>query len=171
MFNISRYFNCCISTSNVIDTNIDKFSFENIKGNYKVISVYDGDTVTLLLPINIHIYNFNQSDSIDIKSDTNPTNKIKYYKINVRLYGIDTPELKPSKNLIDHDNHKIKAIAAKNFLSNLLLLKIVNVHFMNYDKYGRPLAVLYLDDININELMINEGHAVKYYGGAKENFI
>lgn len=171
MFNITRYFNCCLSTNHIIDTDIVKFSFENIKGNYKVISVYDGDTLTLLLPINIHIYNFNLYDSIDIKSDTNPTNKIKYYKINVRLYGIDTPELKPSKNLIDRDNHKIKAIAAKNYLSNLLLNKIVNVHFMNYDKYGRPLVTLYLNNININELMITEGHAVKYYGGTKENFI
>ena len=34
-------------------------------------------------------------------------------------------------------------------------------------KYGRVLGELYINDVNINELMVDEGHAVKYDGGKR----
>ena len=37
-----------------------------------------------------------------------------------------------------------------------------------YDKYGRLLADLYLDELHINKDMIDKKYAVQYYGKKKE---
>ena len=34
-------------------------------------------------------------------------------------------------------------------------------------KYGRCLGELFVEDKNINQTLIAEGHAVEYYGGAR----
>ena len=34
-------------------------------------------------------------------------------------------------------------------------------------KYGRVLGELYINDVNINQLMVKEGHAEEYDGGKR----
>ena len=34
-------------------------------------------------------------------------------------------------------------------------------------KYGRVLGVLYVNDVDLNEALVNEGHAKQYYGGSR----
>jgi len=153
----------------IIDS-FKKFDLDGIEGKFYVESVYDGDTITILVPIQTHIYNMIGSNSVNFDSDSNKSNKIYFNKIRLRLLGIDTPEIKPRKDIPDRDNHIAKAKEAKEFLSNQILNKIINVKFMSNDKYGRPLANLYQNNININELMIEKGYAKKYDGGTKDMF-
>lgn len=89
--------------------------------------------------------------------------------LQVRLYGIDTPELSSTKVEI-----RTAAKAAKVRLTDLLQGKSVKLTSykvidddLDTDKYGRYLADVYLEDKNINQLMIQEGYAKEYFGGKK----
>ncbi len=148
---------------------INKFSLENIKGNFYVSSVYDGDTITILVPMKISIYSNITEDFIDNTTNLNNTNKICNYEIKLRLYGIDTPELKPLKSTPNREAHITKAIKAKEFLQNIILNKVVQIYFVNNDKYGRALGIIFVNGININDLMVTEGYAKQYDGGTKNN--
>lgn len=150
-----------------------KFNLENVSGMFLVDSVYDGDTITLIVPIKMEIYNMKTTTTLDLKSNNkNYMTNIKMNKIKVRLFGIDTPELKPSKNLIDREAHITKAKEARDFLSNMILNKLVKVKFLQNDKYGRPLVKLYVNTIEekeicLNDLMVSKGYAKEYNGGTK----
>lgn len=122
--------------------NIKEFSLNGMICDAKVVKVYDGDTITLI---------FKLFDN--------------YYKWSCRLDGIDTPELK-SKNT----DEKNAAIKARDFLSEKILNKIVKVHCGNFDKYGRLLGTIFLNEMNINELMIEQGYGVGYDGGTKKKW-
>jgi endonuclease YncB( thermonuclease family) len=112
----------------------------------KVIKVYDGDTITIVCPL----YNGDLLPSKDV------------YKFNVRILGIDTAELK-TKCAIEHT----KGIIARDALSSKILHKIVKLENVSYDKYGRILCNILLDDVNISEWLISTKMAVSYDGGTK----
>ena len=122
------------------------FSFDGIETYAKVCKVYDGDTVTILFDYHGEII-----------------------KLSCRLLGIDTPELRSN-----NQKEKEYAIKARDYLANLILDKVVMVKFKKFDKYGRPLIVLYKRGIiaktNINKLMIKEKYALSYDGGKKQKF-
>ena len=50
--------------------------------------------------------------------------------------------------------------------------KIVQVHCFEFDKYGRLLVNLYVDNVekNVNQQIIDENFAKAYDGGKKEGF-
>lgn len=108
----------------------------------KVIKVYDGDTITIgtILPYSETLYRFS-----------------------VRIRNIDCPEIR-SKD----EKEKLCASCAKQFLAGLILNTIVELKNVGYDKYGRILADIYLDNNNIGDIMINEKVAVQYDGGKKQ---
>ena len=119
-----------------------EFTFP-IKGG-KVIKVYDGDTITI---------------ASKLPYDTSPL-----YRLSVRLNGIDTPEMK-GKGVLEEEKQAAKM--AQKFVSNLIFNKFVRLENIQTEKYGRILADVYIDDINVNELLIRERYAVKYDGGTK----
>ena len=178
MFSCFNIFNK--KTSSTLSTNnleYGKFNLENISGNFLVDSVYDGDTITLIVPIKMEIYNMESPTTLYLNL-TNPTDShneynIKLNKIKVRLFGIDTPEIKPSKNLIGREAHIAKAKEARDYLSGIILNKIVKVKFLQNDKYGRPMVKLYANNVEakkvcLNDLMVSKGYAKKYDGGTKD---
>lgn len=110
----------------------------------QVIKVYDADTITI---------------ASKLPYDASPL-----YRLSVRLNGIDTPEIK-GKGISNEE--KEVAILARDFVSNLVLHKHVRLENIESEKYGRILADVYLGDIHLNELLINERYAVKYDGGTK----
>ena len=146
-----------------------KFNLDNVIGNFYVESVYDGDTITVIVPVESHIYNMISQNQIDEISDNNKLNTVYFNSIKIRLLGIDTPEIKPSKDLQGRDEHIRKAKEAKEFLSSHILGKVIKVEFLSNDKYGRPLAKIYYDNICLNDLMIEKGYAKKYDGGTKDS--
>jgi micrococcal nuclease len=82
----------------------------------------------------------------------------------VRLNGIDAPEIK-GKDISEEE--KVAAQLARDYVSNLTLDKYVRLENIQTEKYGRILATVFIDNINLNELLIKERYAVKYDGGHK----
>ena len=74
----------------------------------------------------------------------------------IRLACIDAPEIK-GKNA-----EAIKAKKSKEFLNNLVLNKKVFIKRITTDRYGRTVAELLIDDINIQKLLVNKGYAKVY---------
>jgi len=108
----------------------------------KVIKVYDGDTITIASKL--------------------PFDQSPYYRFSVRLKGIDCPEIK-TKNT----EEKQCAILIRDLLKDLLMDKIVTLKEVELEKYGRILAVVYLDEVNLSDLLCEKHMAVKYDGGTK----
>lgn len=126
--------------NNITDyKNIKKFSLNDLKTDAKIIKVYDGDTVTAIFYLNNELY-----------------------KWSCRLTGIDTPELKTKD-----ESEKILGLKARDALKEKILDKIVKLHCYEFDKYGRLLVDIYLEDLHINKWLIDENYANSYDGGTK----
>jgi micrococcal nuclease len=126
--------------------NAKKFIFQDVITLAKVLKVYDGDTITILFKYNN-----------------------EYLRISCRIMGIDTPELRGSC-----DKEKELGYIARDYLSNLILNKIIKIHILDEGKYGRPIINIFLldqEETNINKLMISGGYAKPYYGGAKSPWV
>jgi micrococcal nuclease len=114
--------------------------------------------------IKMYIYNCSllrviDGDTIDVSIDLGFDVSIKQ---RIRLYGIDTPECR-TRDL----EEKALGLAAKQRLVELLpeAFKIQTI-FNKRGKYGRVLGILLVTrdniDININEQLVEEGHASTY---------
>jgi endonuclease YncB( thermonuclease family) len=110
--------------------------------NGVVIKVYDGDTITI---------------ASKLPYDASPL-----YRFQVRLNGIDCPELK-SKIASEKECAQI----AKKEISDLILNKTVSLKNVQTEKYGRILADVYLDDLHLNKHIVDKRLAVVYDGGTK----
>src|SRR5210317_1758734 len=71
-------------------------------------------------------------------------------EIKVRLVGIDTPETSKKKR----DPGQPYSQQAKKHLAKLVLNKTVDIKGYGLDRYGRVLAVISLDGMNINLEMV-----------------
>ena len=139
--------------------NTSTYSLKGIRTKCNILDVYDGDTLWLAIKIHGSIY-----------------------KYRCRMYGYDSPEIKPLLKNVNREEEIRKAHLARDFLKNLLLNKNVEVEFFDYCKYGRPLINLYTyDKLNIyqsliskrkynlvNNIMISSGHGCHYMGGTKQ---
>lgn len=115
-----------------------------LAGKYycKVISCHDGDTFTGIVRI-----------------AGNPC------EIQVRMYGYDSPEL----NAEDEQEHKA-ARNAKSHLEYLIKDKVVKLEILTKrDKYGRELGIVHIGDVCVNDVMVDVGYGVPYFGGKKQN--
>lgn len=84
-------------------------------------------------------------------------------RIGIRIYGIDTPEMRDK-------NPKIKALAqkAKQFaVSKLRGAKVIELRNMRRGKFFRIVAEVWVDGKDLGKMMIKEGLAKEYYGGTK----
>ena len=87
-------------------------------------------------------------------------------KQRVRLYGIDTPESRTRNK-----EEKVRGLISKNYLLNTCNIgSTIRLRSKERGKFGRILGVIYKDDdtISINQTMIEEGFAVRYTGGNKD---
>ena len=108
----------------------------------KYLSCYDGDTCTVNL-----IKNAESGDKVLAFFGDN---------VKIRLAGIDTPEIKGSKCAKENR----LAQKARDYLNyTLKKANSIIVDTNKRDNFGRYLAVLYVDDININNLMLARGYA------------
>lgn len=112
----------------------------------EIVRVVDGDTVIVDCSLGFGMWKKN---------------------LKLRLLGIDTPE-KRTRNL----KEKALGIKATERMKELCGKKICFISH-SLDKYGRSLARPFTVNENgsrgqdICEIMIQEGHAVEYFGGAK----
>ena len=87
------------------------------------------------------------SDGDTITVTNNKTNK----KVKVRLFGIDAPEKTQEYGL-----------ESKEYLMSLIKDKVIIIKGKTYDKYGRLLGTIYIDGMNVNEMMVQTGNAWWY---------
>ena len=81
-------------------------------------------------------------------------------QVKVRLYGIDCPEK-------DQDFGQ----EAKDFTSSMLAgRKKVRVEPITTDQYGRTVAMVFADDINLNEQIVAQGYGWMYRTYCQESF-
>ena len=105
-------------------------------------------------------------DTIDVDLDLGFDVVLK--KQRIRLHGINTPESR-TRDL----EEKKYGLAAKARLAELIdnaddLTVKTSVDGKARGKYGRILGTIYADTTNINNTLVDEGHAIAYYGGKKQ---
>ena len=110
----------------------------------------DGDTVDVdlyvFLDLGFHLY------------------ETKQFKERVRMYGINTPER-------GHPNYN-EATAFEESLAPVGTEVMVKTYKMptgyaSEEKYGRYLADIFVQDVNLNQTILASGLAVAYFGGTK----
>ena len=107
-----------------------------------VIEVYDGDTITVDVSLGFSML---------------------LRKLNVRLSGIDTAEMKSKDPEL-----KKKATAARDWLREQILGKDVYLDSAGQDKYGRWLGKIYTQGgVCCNEELVRLGLALVYDGGTQ----
>ena len=103
------------------------------------LSNYDGDSLKLNISLGMGVWLHNQS---------------------VRLFGIDTPELRSQD-----EEEKQKAIAARDFVRRRIPEKsslFIKTHKDKSGKYGRLLATIFLNSgENLNRLLVDQGFAAE----------
>ena len=136
--------------------NLKKTSYEGTIARARVISVYDGDTITIAFFPEYHIKEIPFVGSF-------------------RLYGFDAPEMKPSLSDEFHDLHKECGKKVQNIISNKILDKLVWVEFMKNEKFGRMMGNIYLEpkDKNgkfgqsLNDWIVEHKLGKEYHGEKK----
>lgn len=100
-----------------------------------VKEVYDGDTVTVDIDLGLNTWLRDQK---------------------LRLLGVNAPELK--------GDSRTEGMKARDFLSAQVLGKEVTIktHKDRTEKFGRWLAILMVGELNVNQLMLDNGYAVEY---------
>ena len=81
-------------------------------------------------------------------------------EITIRLVGIDAPEISRKKHLPGQPF----CLKAKEYLSTLVLNKVVNIKFYGKDESGKSLGEIFAEKVNINIEMISAGLAEVYRG-------
>lgn len=116
----------------------------------------------------VHIVKIVDGDTVDVDIDLGF--KIQLKDERVRIMGIDTPESRTSDKV-----EKLFGIAAKNRLYSLLEkdAKLITTEDKDGEdmkgKFGRILGDFRAADGRmVTDIMIEEGHAVAYFGGSKE---
>lgn len=117
---------------------IPKFSLEGKSVLAKVVNCYDGDTIQVVFRLSC---------------------EQPLYRYSCRMLGYDCAEIKGKTQ-----EEKDKAKIARDRLKELVLDKIVKIELGSFDKYGRLLVKVSCNGININQVMMDENHGVKYDG-------
>ncbi len=100
----------------------------------QIIDVYDGDTVTAM--VDLGFYHFQQ--------------------MKFRLYGINTPEIRGEEREQD--------IVVRDILRAMILDKEVTINSYKdrQEKYGRYLANIVIDGLDVNLWLVENGYAQEY---------
>lgn len=111
----------------------------------RVLKVYDGDTITVATEINNIVY-----------------------KVNIRLSGIDAPEMRAKST-----HEKQKAILARDELARLVTGQHVTLSNIQIDKYGGRFVAsvgVYINNrlVDCSEHMLASGMARPYDGKTKD---
>ncbi|MBC3757886.1 MULTISPECIES: thermonuclease family protein [Hyunsoonleella] len=102
----------------------------------KIIDVYDGDTVTAVVDLGF----------------------LHFQEMKLRLYGIDTPELRGAE--------KEQGKIVRDIVRDMILDKEVTIRSYKdkQGKYGRYLANIILDNgLDFNQWLVDNGHAEPYF--------
>ena len=116
----------------------------------KILKVVDGDTVDVDIDLGFGVW---------------------LKKERVRMMGIDTPESRTRDKV-----EKLFGLSAKQYVKDNMPTNSMQILKTEIDrsggdkkgKFGRILGDFILDDKKLTDMMIEDGHAVAYFGGSKE---
>ena len=142
------------------NNNIPLFSLRGLKNKARIVDVYDGDSITIVMNV------FNT-----------------YHKFKCRIAGIDSSEMKSKNeecknNAIRARNHILGLISGETNLDDLntsrkirLFLNericVVDVECLDFDKYGRLLINIEKNSVCIAKDLIRNRLAYEYNGKTK----
>tara|TARA_B110000444_G_C18695298_1_gene526281 strand:- start:166 stop:594 length:429 start_codon:yes stop_codon:yes gene_type:complete len=126
----------------MVDSDVKEFSFEGEEKEAKVVDVYDGDTIKVVFPV-----------------------QGKLYKFNCRIQHVDTPEIRTRNKL-----EKTYGLKVRDILREKILGKIVLIVCDDFDKYGRLLIDIKLEDTLLSQWLILNNYAFGYDGGKKKSW-
>ena len=140
-----RYSLYCLLMLNLLCTPILAAAPRADYGNVRideVTSIYDGDTIRVTI---------------------RAWPAVAGERVPVRLFGIDTPEMRDKRPRV-YDLAK----RAKQFsVARLRGAKRIELRQIRRDKYFRLLAEVWVDGLNLSDLLLKAGLAKPYYGGKK----
>ena len=112
----------------------------------KIVRIIDGDTVDVDIDLGFGVW---------------------LHKERIRLHGIDTPESR-TRNLEEKKYGLIAKEMVTHFLPVGSMQTLVTVRD-KAGKFGRILGEIFVPGVvqSVNQLLIEEGHAVEYFGGKK----
>ena len=111
-----------------------------------VTRVVDGDTVDVILDLGFSIL----------------------HKCRVRLYGIDTPESR-TRDQDEKVRGKLAGKYLKDAIKNGKEIVLQTKMKDSKGKFGRVLANVVVDGININQALVTNHLAVRYFGQSKDD--
>ncbi|MEY3219583.1 MAG: hypothetical protein RIT27_940 [Pseudomonadota bacterium] len=111
----------------------------------EVTSIYDGDT-----------FRVNIAGYPDIVG----------HRVSVRVFGIDTPEIKGKCPAEKEAAQKAKQFTVEKLRSG----KKIELRNLRRDKYFRLLSEVYIDNNSLAEMLIKAGLAIPYDGGTKKSW-
>ena len=126
----------------LVNNDVGLFSFKGDAKQAKVVDVYDGDTIKVVISV-----------------------QGKLYKFNCRIQHVDTPEIRTRNKLEKQFGLKVRDI-----LRDKILGKIVNIVCDDFDKYGRLLIDIKLEDTLLSQWLIVNDYAFEYDGGTKKSW-
>lgn len=134
----------------------NKFNFAGDIYDAKVVEVYDGDTITVLFdPFPNSIYS-------------------KFYKFKIRMNGYNSAEIKPLLTCPNRQDVVSLAYVARDALREKILNKEIKLFCHDFDKYGRILGDIYLNengtDLHINQWMLDNNYGKVYNGHGEKLF-
>ena len=108
----------------------------------EVSSIYDGDTIRVTI---------------------RAWPAVAGERIPVRLYGIDTPEMRDKRPRV----YQLARSAKQFSVAQLRGAKRIELRKIRRDKYFRLLAEVWVDGRNLSDLLLKAGLAKAYFGGKK----
>tara|TARA_A100001515_G_scaffold144015_1_gene146801 strand:- start:2304 stop:2627 length:324 start_codon:yes stop_codon:yes gene_type:complete len=100
-----------------------------------VVKVYDGDTITVDIDLGFGIV---------------------LRKQKIRLYGVNTPEVRGEEKEL---GKKVRDLLREKILGETIIVKTIKD---KKGKYGRWLGTIFHQEENINDWLLNEGHALPF---------
>jgi len=126
----------------MVNSDVKEFSFHSEEKEAKVVEVYDGDTIKVVFPV-----------------------QGKLYKFNCRIQHVDTPEIRTRNKL-----EKKYGLKVRDLLREKILGKIVHIICDDFDKYGRLLIDIKLENTLLSQWLITNNYAFEYDGGKKKSW-
>ena len=134
---------CSICFSQELQERAKPLSFEHEVCRMYCIRVIDGDTIV-----------------------GNVKTRLGIFEFHIRLMHLDAPEMKSADPI-----EKKHALACKKTLSQFLEHKQLHIKCGKFDKYGRLLGELFLNNVNINSWMLQNTPCCVYEGKSKTGFV
>lgn len=166
---------------NCKDSEINLFSLNNKEFICKIVNIYDADTCKVVFELNGELVKYTVRlkglDTPEIRPKLNVPNR-EYEILAAKQARNRLIQLSTSCNIeieSDLSKKKIQKLIDEN-------KKIIKIKCHSFDKYGRLLGTLIdchyenkfgsneSNELNLNNILIDEGYAYSYDGGTKQKF-